>query len=154
MNTVVVYDSIFGNTTKIAEAIAKSLGAEVRMVAVSALKEDELAGVELLVVGCPINGWRPSAGMGKFLGTLHAGQLQGVKAATFDTRVKSMFHGDAAGKIGKALRRAGAEMVAAPEPFYVAGKEGPLATGSWNERPRGGSRWLVRLPRADERGSS
>jgi flavodoxin len=124
-----VYDSIFGNTTKIAEAIAKSLGAGARMVAVPALKEDGLAGVELVVVGCPINGWRPSAGMGKFLGALRAGQLQGVKAATFDTRVKSMFHGDAAGKIGKALQRAGANMVASPEPFYVAGKEGPLVAG-------------------------
>ena len=145
MKAAVAYDSVFGNTTKIAEAIAQNLGDGGRTVAVSALKDSDLTDVELLVVGCPINGWRPSAGMGKFLSTLSAGKLSGVKAATFDTRVKSFFHGDAAGKIDKSLRKAGANMVSTPQAFYVDGKEGPIATGeleraaAWGRSLAGGT---------------
>ena len=52
-----------------------------------------------------------------------------VKAAAFDTRVKLFIHGDAAGKISKALAGAGAQMVTEPQAFHVKGKEGPLFEG-------------------------
>lgn len=63
------------------------------------------------------------------LGALEPGSLKGLRAAAFDTRAKLFLHGDAAKKIGDALEAAGAELIAEPAGFYVAGKEGPLLEG-------------------------
>lgn len=124
MKTLVIYDSNYGNTQKIAEIIAKEL--EAQAISVSEVLAKELEGVELLIAGSPINGWRPSQKMNNFLAKLSAGQLKGVKAASFDTRVRLFIHGDAAKKIAKALECAGAEIIIEPQPFYVKGKKGPL----------------------------
>ena len=56
-------------------------------------------------------------------------RLKGIKAATFDTRVKIFIHGDAAKKISQKLKEAGAEIITEPLAFYVRGKEGPLFEG-------------------------
>jgi flavodoxin len=127
MNSLVIFDSNFGNTKIIGEAIAKELSA--KAISVSEFDVTELEGIDLLVVGCPINAWRPSPRMMKFLAYLAEGQLKGVKAAAFDTRVNLFIHGDAAKKIAAELKRAGAEIIADPMAFYVKGKKGPLFEG-------------------------
>ncbi len=127
MRTLVIFDSNFGNTQKIAEAIAKEL--ETQAIPVSKVSTDELKSLDLVIVGSPINAWRPSEKMGKFLANLNKGQLKGIKAAAFDTRVKLFIHGDAAKKIAKALENAGAEIIIEPHAFFVKGREGPLFDG-------------------------
>ena len=127
MKTLVIFDSNFGNTQKITEAIAKEF--ETQALPVSKVSIDELVGLNLVIVGSPINAWRPSERMGKFLASLNKGQLKGIKAAAFDTRVKLFIHGDAAKKIAKALENAGAEVIVEPLAFFVKGKEGPLLDG-------------------------
>lgn len=128
MKTIVVYDSVFGNTRAIAETIAKEFGSEGKAVHVRDAKVTELTKAELIIVGSPIIAWKPSEGMEAFLSLLPTDSLAGVKAVTFDTRVK-IFHGDAAGKIAKKLEDCGARIVAKPKFFTVIGKEGPLANG-------------------------
>lgn len=127
MKSLVIFDSNFGNTQKIAEAIAKELATQA--ISVSKVSTGDLAGLDLVVVGSPINAWRPSEKMGKFLANLSKDQLKGVKAAAFDTRVKLFIHGDAAKKIARALENAGAKIVAEPQAFFVKGREGPLLDG-------------------------
>jgi flavodoxin len=127
MKTLIIFDSNFGNTQKIAEAIAKEF--ETQATPVSKVSIDELVGLNLVIVGSPINAWRPSERMGKFLAGLNKGQLKGIKAAAFDTRVKLFIHGDAAKKIAKALENAGAEIIVEPQGFFVKGREGPLLDG-------------------------
>ncbi len=127
MKALVIFDSNFGNTQKIAEAIAEEL--KTQAVPVLKVSISELVGLELIVVGSPINAWRPSERMGKFLANLKEGQLKGIKAAAFDTRVKLFIHGDAAKKIAKALENAGAEIIVEPQAFFVKGREGPLLDG-------------------------
>jgi len=127
MKTLVIFDSNFGNTKIIAETIAKELPA--KAIAVSEFDTKELEGIDLFVVGSPINAWRPSEKMITFLAGLVKGQLKGVKAAAFDTRVKIFIHGDAAKKIANYLKGAGAEIIVEPEAFFVKGKEGPLLDG-------------------------
>jgi len=129
MKALVIFDTNFGNTKIIAEAIAKELGDDAKAISVSDFNVGELEGIDLLVVGSPIVGWKPSERMGKFLASLNKDQLKGVKVATFDTRVKLFIHGDAAGKISKKLKDAGAEIIAKPGAFFAQGKEGPLADG-------------------------
>lgn len=128
MKALVIFDSNLGNTKMIAEIIAKELGKDTKIVSVSDFNMKELEGVDLLVAGSPIIGWKPSEKMEGFLTSLSKGQLKDVKAVTFDTRVK-IFHGDAAKKISQKLVEAGAEIVGKPQAFFVKGKDGPLFEG-------------------------
>ncbi|TXN29183.1 flavodoxin family protein [Lacisediminihabitans profunda] len=127
MSAVVVFDSNYGNTERVAEAIAAGIGGATT-VSVARLDPANLQA-DLLVVGSPINGWRPTAAMQKFLAGFGAAQLAGTRAAAFDTRVRLFIHGDAAGKISRALENAGATIVARPRGFIVKGTEGPLLDG-------------------------
>lgn len=127
MKALVVYDSNYGNTQMIANAIAKQLGT--KAVNVADFSKEDLKEIELLVVGSPINAWGPTAKIKKFLNNLTDGDLDEVKVAAFDTRVKLFIHGDAAKKISKGLKKAGGKVIARPQGFIVEGTEGPLGQG-------------------------
>ncbi|MEB7505753.1 flavodoxin family protein [Arthrobacter koreensis] len=130
MKAVVLYDSAYGNTRRIAEAIDGSLeDVAAEAIQVPAFRPGELRAGDLLVVGSPINGWRPTPIISAAVEALGPDQLEGVKAAAFDTRVRLFVHGDAAGKLSEELRRRGAEIISAPQPFFVKGTEGPLVAG-------------------------
>ena len=108
MKALVVYDSGFGNTKSIAEAIATGLASlNAKVLPIGQLRPEDISSGDLLVVGSPINGWRP----------------------TQKTRVKLFIHGDAAKKITKTLKEAGASTISKPMAFYVKGTEGPLLDG-------------------------
>lgn len=148
MKAHVVYDSAFGNTKSVAEAVAGSLGdLEATPVAVSDFRPDDLAAGDLLVLGSPINGWRPTPKITELLSTLGDGHLKGVKAAAFDTRVRMFIHGDAAKKMAHALRDSGADIISEPMPFYVQGSEGPLRPGEIEKAARWGKSLLEALER-------
>lgn len=123
MKTLVVYDSNYGNTKKIAEVIAKEIGG--KAVNLAELTTREIEEVEFLVVGSPINGWRPTAKTIDFLGRTN---LSGKKTAAFDTRMKVWYSGDAVKKMVKDLKKAGATVVGS-EVFYVKDQEGPITEG-------------------------
>ncbi len=140
MKALIVYDSFFGNTEKIARAIGNALetGAEVDISRPGDLSAGQLQGVDLLVVGSPTRAFSLSEGTKAFLARIPAGGLQGVKAAAFDTRmlpedVKNGVYtffaglfGYAAAKIAKRLVKKGANLILPPEGFAVTGGEGPL----------------------------
>jgi len=128
MKALIIFDSNLGNTKKIAETIAKELGNETKSVSVSDFDIKDLKGIDLIIAGSPIIAWKPTEKMDKFLSGLSKDQLTGIKATSFDTRVK-IFHGDAAKKISQKLAEAGAEIVGKPQAFFVRGKEGPLFDG-------------------------
>lgn len=121
MKSLVIYDSNYGNTQKVAETIAAELGA--KAVNIAGVKPAELSELDLLVVGTPIIGWKPTVKMETFLAGLTDKQLAGVKATSFDTRVKLFIHGDAMGKVADSLRELGATIATDPVAFYVAGPQ-------------------------------
>ncbi|SDP69958.1 Flavodoxin domain-containing protein [Arthrobacter sp. ok909] len=130
MKAFIVYDSAFGNTKAVAEAVAGELeGLDAAAVPVDDFNAGELAAGDLLVVGSPINGWRPTPKVTALLSGLGKDRLTGVRAAAFDTRVRMFIHGDAAKKITHALRSGGADIISEPMPFYVGGTKGPLRSG-------------------------
>jgi flavodoxin len=130
MKAHIVYDSAYGNTQAVAEAIAGSLDpVRTEAVSVADFNPGDLALGDLLVVGSPVNGWRPTPRITALLAALASGQLDGVRAAAFDTRVRLFIHGDAARKITETLRTHGAHIISKPMPFYVRGREGPLRNG-------------------------
>src|SRR5680860_98827 len=123
MKALVVFDSNLGNTKKIAETIAKELGSDAKAVSVSDYNVKDLEGIELIIAGSPIIGWKPTEKMDRFLSSLSKDQLKGIKATSFDTRVKLFIHGDAMGKIADKLKNAGAEITIKPQAFFVHGKD-------------------------------
>lgn len=129
MVTLVVYDSNFGNTKIIAVEIAKNIGGDTKLISVQDYKDSDLKGIDLLIFGSPINGWRPSEASIKLLKKLSGKIKKGLKFSTFDTRVKLFIHGDAKEKMATILRDAGAEQVFESQAFYVKGKQGPILSG-------------------------
>jgi flavodoxin I len=132
MKTLVVYDSLYGNTEKIAQAIGDAVSGEVKVVRAGEVDLSALKELDLLFVGSPTHGGRPSPPMREFLDKVQSRALQGIKVATFDTRHTSKFtllFGYAAGRIAKSLKEKGGTLLLSPEGFFVEGTEGPLKDG-------------------------
>jgi flavodoxin len=142
MKTLVVYDSFFGNTEKIAQAIGSALGAaEADIRRVGSVTVEDLKGAELLVIGSPTRGFRPSEATTALLASIPPGALQRIKFAAFDTRIdphtikNPIFRwivtrgGFAAPKIAKELVQKGAQPFLEPDGFIVNESEGPLRDG-------------------------
>lgn len=123
MKSLVVYDSKYGNTEKVAMAIQARLAAagEARIVTVDEAEEALADRPELLVVGGPTQRHGASPAMRAFLGGLPRRSLAGVRSAAFDTRynMSTALSGSAARRIAQALRRAGSTATVAPESFFV-----------------------------------
>jgi flavodoxin I len=143
MKAVVVYDSYFGNTEKIAQAIGSALAVkgDVSVVKASEASLDLLQGLDLIVVGSPTRAFSQSEGIKAFLDKLSTISLRGVKSAAFDTRMPpevtnngvytffSRIFGYAAPKIASMLKKKGCVEQMPPEGFTVMGSEGPLKDG-------------------------
>jgi flavodoxin len=144
MKALVAYDSVFGNTEQIAQAIGNALGSQVDVETrrVGDVKSEQLTGLKLLIVGSPTRGFRPTAATTNFLKRISSNGLKGVKVAAFDTRfivsdiektpILLFFvriFGYAARPISDRLEKKGGELIIAPEGFFVEGVEGPLKEG-------------------------
>jgi flavodoxin len=132
MKTLVVYDSLYGNTKMIAQAIGEALPGEVEVLHVSEAAPSGLQVYDLLVIGAPTHGANPSPDVQAFLERIQTPALEGVKVAGFDTRMTNrliLLFGTAAPKIAKALQEKGGSLVGKPEGFYVRGGKGPLKEG-------------------------
>ena len=148
VRAVVVYESLWGNTARIAAAIADGIGPRARALSTAAATAAAIAGADLIVAGAPVLGFKlPTEKMresiranpGKapappdlshpamrtWLDALPAGQ---GRSAAFDTQVRGPF-GSAAPAIAEALEKAGYVALAKPTGFVVAGRFGPLRDG-------------------------
>ena len=156
MAIVIVYDSVFGNTQKIAEAIAAGLAGkgEVRLVRVGDASQLDLTEVDCLIVGSPTRGFNATPPTSEFTEGLDAMHATGRKAAAFDTRLdpedikpaplRWVVHagGYAADRIAAGLKRKGFTFLGEPEGFRVGGTEGPLKPGELERA----TAWAAALP--------
>jgi flavodoxin len=143
VKALVIYDSVFGNTEQVARAIAGALAprASVTLLRASAAAPEQLAGLDLLVVGSPTRGFRPTEDMTGLLKSIPSKLLRGIPVAAFDTRFKAdelksrsvrfivKTGGYAAKRIADRLQKAGGALVVPPEGFYVEDTEGPMKPG-------------------------
>lgn len=133
MNTLIIYDSEFGNTEQIARKIAGILEARglMQLVTVGNVGTLDVKGVDLLVVGCPtqVHGLTPA--MRELLNNIPDGALNGLPTTAFDTRyhVSRLLSGSAATEIARKLHKAGASLLLHPESFFIDSKKGPLLDG-------------------------
>ncbi len=144
MKTLIVYDSFYGNTEKIARAIGGAIAGEVKVLRPGEVNPADFKSVDLLIVGSPTQGGRPTKAIQDFLSKLPESVVKGINVASFDTRFSTKLvgiFGYAAGKIANSLKTKGGTLISPPEPFFVKGKEGPLKEGEL-ERAAG---WAKRI---------
>lgn len=147
MRGFVVYESLFGNTARIAQAIVdglkENLDVELHSVAEGKLPEAR----DLLVMGGPTHAFSmsrantrqdavnqgadadPTIGLREWLEELPEGD--DTPFAAFDTRVDMVrrLPGSAAKAAAKMARKRGYEPLTRPESFYVQDVPGPLLDG-------------------------
>ena len=134
VKALVVYYSKFGNTEKIAKALAAGLqngGIDTDTAKVGEVKYDELDKIDLLCVGTPVHAWNISKPAREFLERLKDLEgLSGKKAFAFDTKFKSRLAGSAGGKVEKKLKGHGFDIAKSAVSAIVLGNEGPLEEGA------------------------
>src|SRR5215208_1822229 len=147
MNALVLYDSQYGNTEHIAQAIANALGefGEVRAVRLDPAQPVELQGLDVFIVGSPTQGWRPTPTIQSFLEELSSEELGGLGGACFDTRFRlpRLMTGSAARVIARTLQEKGVSLLVEPESFFVKGTQGPLRDGEL-DRAAAWARMLIK----------
>jgi hypothetical protein len=173
MHALVIFESMFGNTRIIAEAIAEGLSSriETELVEVGAAPTVIDDDVGLFVVGGPTHafgmsryGTRKSAaeqageglvssgiGQREWLDAVEGGSDR-VGAAAFDTRIDKphWLVGSAARGVDKRLRRLGFRVIAPSQSFYVAGTRGPLLDGEAERARRWGRELASEYAEAEE----
>ena len=147
MRALVVYESMWGNTERIARAVADGIGGA-RTLEVNAVSDTDLEDLDLLVVGGPTHAFamtRPATrqdavargaaagpgdrGIREWLAELPEDLV--VPVATFDTRLDAVraLPGSAARGARRELRRHHHGDVIRARSFYVKDTAGPLVEG-------------------------
>ena len=142
MKTLIVYDSKFGNTEKIAGAIGQAITqlGEVEVVRAGEANASELSSIDFLIVGSPTHAGGATRAIKEFLRKIPANALKNVRVASFDTRFSAKDKGIgtrivlgifryAAGRIATILEYKGGYLAVEPEGFIVQDSEGPLKKG-------------------------
>lgn len=157
MRALIVYESMYGNTHAIANAIADGVrgAASANVCTTDEATAGVVADVDLLLVGGPthvhgmsskrsregaiaeaaktgeleLDDAATSEGLRSWLDALP--ETKGVPAAAFDTRMPGpvLATGSAAKGIARRLRRRGYEVVSSPTSFVVEHTGGPLREG-------------------------
>jgi hypothetical protein len=153
MRALVVYESMFGNTQTIANAIADGLSSHMSVETVEVgAAPDVVDGIDLVVVGGPTHQFGMSRassreqaardaphelvshgiGLREWLADV-GGASESIAAVAFDTtlakpRIIKVF-GRAGRSATKRLHQLGFHVLRSPESFWVSGTTGPLAVG-------------------------
>lgn len=137
MKAIVLYDSRFGSTEKIAKCLETGLRASGRIETVvcastgDLLSIDSLKEYDILCIGAPTENMSASKSMKEFLGKLKDTDLSGKYGFAFDTKLDSRFSGSAAKYIEKELVNLGLRIIATRESAIVSSiKEGGSMVGS------------------------
>ncbi|APV43376.1 hypothetical protein Dform_00010 [Dehalogenimonas formicexedens] len=161
MKAVVVYESLWGNTAAIAQAIAEGLGPGTRVMSTREATAGAIRDADFLVVGSPVMGFsvpnermiggiQVKAGsappdlsqppMRTWLDSLVPGEKP---FAAFETRVKGPW-GKATPAIEESMKKLGYRKASEAQKFVVEGTQGPLKEGEIERARQWGaelSRW-------------
>ena len=126
MKALIVYDSTYGNTEKIARAVGAAFTGDVKVLRTGEVNPAELSSFDLLVIGSPTYGGRPMPSVAELLNKIPESAIKGKNIAAFDTRIPTKLakiFGYAADRIAKNLKEKGGNLVVPGEGFFVNGKE-------------------------------
>ncbi len=141
---MVVYESKYGNTKRVAEAIVQGMqrveGTEPTLSEVKAVDPNSIAGYDAVVIGGPNHMGGPTRGVKKFIDNLGKLSLADKRFAVFDTWLGADFE-KAAKKMEQRVhdKAPAMEMVAPVLSIKVEAMKGPIVEGE--------------LPKAEEFGA-
>jgi flavorubredoxin len=130
---MVIYDTKFGNTERIANSLAagiNEMGYAVDVIFVENVQLDKITEYELLAIGGPTHGFGISAPIRKFIKRLDQVDLRNKKAFAFDTKSKGGIWGSAAKGIEKRMKEMNMNIIKRSTSAIVLGLKGPLQDGS------------------------
>jgi flavodoxin len=128
VSSLVVYYSLYGNTRRIAEAIADTLrsAGPATVISLDRLSPADLAGADLVVMGSPTHIQNVPKAVRAALAGLPRNSLAGKSVAAFDTSLKMwgpLMSMTAAHGLLSRLRKLGGRKLLKPETFLVKGEE-------------------------------
>jgi menaquinone-dependent protoporphyrinogen IX oxidase len=89
MKTLVVYDSVYGNTEIVARSIGDAILGEVQVLRVSQVKTGDWDTVDLLVIGSPTHGALPTDAVQGLVHVRHAVNLEIPRALGWFCRAQT-----------------------------------------------------------------
>jgi flavodoxin len=133
VKSIVVYSSRFGNTRRVAEAIAEGIRvhASVELLPIERASSLFDGEPDLVVIGGPTEAHGMTPVIRQFFDGLSGEAFKGVAAAAFDTRLEwpRWASGSAGSGIIDRLHKLGADVVAPQVSFIVEGKVPVLKPG-------------------------
>lgn len=133
MRAIVIFDSLFGNTERVAKSLAKGLqeaGVEAKYANIESKSIDKVSRYDLIALGAPTQFETASRPMKEFLEQMKDFDLKGKYGFAFDTRLDDIMAGSAAEYIEKRLEVYGLEIL----------RPRRSATVVWQEEKREGAR--------------
>lgn len=133
MKAVVIYDTRYGNTEKVAMSLGTGLqtsGIDTVCLDAKDMTLDILNQYDLICIGAPTEWLTASKPMKEFIGRLYGRSLTGKFGFAFDTRLDRPLSGNAAKFIEKELKNLGLQVVASRESATVFLERGSTA-GAW-----------------------
>jgi flavodoxin len=156
MKYMVVYDSAYGNTARIADVIGESLKkfGKSSVKQLEEVTDKDVKHADLIVIGSPTQGGRPTGPTLQFIEALPTKVMRGKKIAVFDTRfdmdaqkfgLRLLMRtiGYAAAKMAHAAKRKGGDVISDPMGFIVNDTKGPLRDGEMERA----AKWAASLTR-------
>ena len=143
MKIIIVYDSVFGNTAKVALAMEEAMKAkgEVAAIQASSFSSHLLQDCTHLFIGSPTRAFQPTPLMKQLISQLSKKELENIQVCVFDTRmdinkvdvkiltVFAGWFGFANDTMQKKLRRKVSKGNIPDAGFFVKESEGPLEDG-------------------------
>jgi flavodoxin len=138
---LVLYNSRYGNTKTVAEALAKGIGCngiDVECASIEEIDVQRIPDFEFIAIGGPTHVIRTSKEMKDFLARIRSLDLRGRMGFAFDTRIESrmnqkkwgIFENSAARRIQKVLKQMKMQIIKERESAIVNENEGPLMDGT------------------------
>jgi sulfite reductase alpha subunit-like flavoprotein len=142
MNSLVVYDSYFGNTEKVAQTIYETLksSGSSKLIHVSEASDLDIEDYDLIVVGSPTRYYKPTKPIVQFVREIKS---YDIRIGLFDTRMDAEGHwilgpaerilGFAVDTMDSIVSMGQAQMDVEPLGVYVKSTEGPIAKKSFKD---------------------
>ncbi|MDA4115113.1 MAG: flavodoxin family protein [Thaumarchaeota archaeon] len=122
MRALVIFDSRYGNTEKIARSLGAGIseaGVETECINARDAKVDSLKDLDLVCIGAPTEAFSASKPIKDFIAKLDGADLAGKWGFAFDTKLDWRISGSAAKFIEKELKRLGLRILAPRESAIV-----------------------------------
>jgi flavorubredoxin len=132
---LILYDSVYGNTKKVAMSIGRGLesgGVSVDVININEFKIEELTRYDFIAIGGPTHYHGASKNMKLFLSNLKHLRLNHKIGVAFETKADSSFSGSAAKRIKRYLNKMNVRVIHPTITCIVLNKEGPLKNSTPN----------------------